>query len=132
MNNNVTVSHFWPCWLTAKNIIGKVYLTFQILLICHCEQSSTSMFKSFLIFSLEESCSPWTAFVGACLFERLSCSIGFLTILKAVFQLRVFYTYVHARKSLNLFQYYIWSKQMFWWREFSIPYDFACFSDFIC
>ena len=26
---------------------------------------------------------------------------------KAVFQLHVFYTYVHARKSLNPFQYYI-------------------------
>ena len=52
--------------------------------------------------------------------------------LKAVFQLRVFYTYVHARKSLNPFQYYIWSEQMFWWREFSILYDLACFSDFIC
>ena len=52
--------------------------------------------------------------------------------LKAVFQLRVFYTYVHVRKSLNPFQYYIWSEQMFWWREFSIPYDLACFSDYIC
>ena len=29
------------------------------------------------------------------------------TFLKAVFQLRVFHTYVHARKSLNQFQYYI-------------------------
>ena len=27
--------------------------------------------------------------------------------LKAVFQLRVFHTYVHARKTLNPFQYYI-------------------------
>ena len=53
-------------------------------------------------------------------------------IIKAAFQLRVFYTYVHARKSLNPIQYYIWSEQMFWWREFSIPYDLASFSDFIC
>ena len=30
-----------------------------------------------------------------------------LALLKAVFQLPVFYTYVHARKSLNPFLYYI-------------------------
>ena len=51
---------------------------------------------------------------------------------KAVFQFRVFYTYVHARKSLNPFQYYIWTKQMIWRREFSITYDLACFSDVTC
>ena len=34
-------------------------------------------------------------------------------ILKAVFQLRVFYTYVHARESLNPFLYYIGNEQMF-------------------
>ena len=44
-------------------------------------------------------------------------------VVKAVFQLRVLYTYVHARKSLNPVRYYIWSKQMFWWREYSISYD---------
>ena len=48
---------------------------------------------------------------------------------KTVFQLRVFYAYVQARKSLNPLQYYI--NLMFWWREFSILYDLACFSDFI-
>ena len=35
------------------------------------------------------------------------CQILTDHILKAVFQLRVFYTYVHARKTLNPFQYYI-------------------------
>ena len=34
-------------------------------------------------------------------------SVTRFQIVKAVFQLRVFYTYVHARKSLNSFQYYI-------------------------
>ena len=51
---------------------------------------------------------------------------------KAVFQLRVFYKYVHARKSLNPFLYYIWKEQMFCWEEFCIPYDLACFSGSIC
>ena len=35
------------------------------------------------------------------------CQILTDHILKAVFQLRVFHTYVHARKTLNPFQYYI-------------------------
>ena len=53
---------------------------------------------------------------------------AFKKCLKAVSQLCRFYTYMHARKSLDPFQYYIWSKQMFWWGEFSIPYDLAfCF-----
>ena len=63
--------------------------------------------------------------------ERFENTEAFNAILKAVFQLRVFYTYVQARKSLNLFQHYIWNEQMFWWREFSIPYDLTCFSDSI-
>ena len=36
----------------------------------------------------------------------------FVTV-KAVFHLRVFHTYVHARKTLNPFQYYIWNEQLF-------------------
>ena len=54
------------------------------------------------------------------------------TSVKAVFQLRVFYTCVHARKSLNPFLYYICNEQMFCWTEFNIPYDLACFSGSIC
>ena len=53
-------------------------------------------------------------------------------VLKAVFQLRVFHTYVHARKTLNPFQYYISNEQLFPKREFSIPNELACFSDAVC
>ena len=34
-------------------------------------------------------------------------AVSVVAIIKAAFQLRVFYTYVHARKNLNPIQYYI-------------------------
>ena len=56
-----------------------------------------------------------TSFIATTKILLSSCALlkSAFTVLQAVFQLRVIHTYVHARKTLNPFQYYIWNEQLF-------------------
>ena len=47
----------------------------------------------------------WTTSVASG--NAVQSSVRYMWKVKAVFQLRVFLTHIHARKSLNQFQYYI-------------------------
>ena len=157
-SNKNNTSSIWKCWFNMfKNLLQIFNIIFDVQDITLCLKQNHYAFRHLGYSYLHQICGRHNL-VKAILcpegvsghFHNKSCSFTFFLFqiketfgadflfryhicsFKAVFQLRVFHTYVHARKTLNPFQYYSWNEQSFTNREFSIPYELACFSYSIC
>lgn len=65
-----------------------------------------------------------TVILNIMLLPKFPCGMESIHV-RAVLPVTRFYTYVHTRTFKHL-------NEMFWGREFSIPYDLTCFSNCTC